>query len=84
MNPIARQWINHKINHINAEELIKLGKVYNIQLTKEQAKKIVGIINREAFDIGNKQQSDKVLKQIGNEINRKIEAKIRYLLEVLI
>lgn len=84
MNPIVKQWVNHKINNLTPEDLIKLGLVYNISLTKEQAKKTIAILGKENVDIGNKIQVNRLLKQIGKEINKDMEEKIRYLLEVLL
>lgn len=83
MNPLVRQYINFKLNNLTMEELFKLTKLYQISMTREQAKKVLIIMNKEQIDIANKKQLSRLLNKIGSEVNKDIEAKIRYLLSVL-
>lgn len=84
MNPFVRQYVNHKINNLTVNDLLKLSEVCNIKISREQAKKLLLILTKEPFDVGNEQQKNRILKQIGTEINKDIEKKLRYLLDVMI
>ena len=84
MNPIVKQYINYKINNFSAEDLYRLSKVYELKLTKDQAKKVINILRQEKVDIGNQIQINHLLKQIGSNVGKEIEIKIRYLLKTLL
>jgi len=84
MNPLVRQFINHKINSFSSEDLIKLNKVYELKLTKTQISKVLQILKKEKIDIGNNTQLNRLLKQIGISVGKQTEMKIRYLLNILL
>lgn len=84
MNPIVKQYINYKINNFSAEDLYRLSKVYELKLTKDQSKKVIYILRQEKVDIGNQIQINHLLKQIGSNVGKEIEIKIRYLLKTLL
>lgn len=83
MNPLVRQYINHKLNHLTVDELIKLGKISQIHFTKDQATKVLNIMSQENIDIENKPQINRLLKQVGKGISKEIESKLRYVLTVI-
>ena len=84
MNPLVRQFINNKINTITPEDLINLGNIYQIRLSRNQAIKIVKILRREKINIENRAQLDRILRQIGTEVGVDVQYKIQSILNLLL
>jgi len=56
--------INHKINTITAEELVKYAAQMNITLTRQQAKKIVDYVRGKNINIFNDTQRAQLVREI--------------------
>ncbi len=84
MNPFIRKMVNYKLNQLKSkEELIKLAQGYQIFLTTEQARKILSLMKKETIDIGDEDQINRLLKQIGKEVDKATEDKFRKLFNSL-
>lgn len=82
MNPLIRKIVNYKLNQLKSkEELIKLAQGYQISLTNEEAGKILSLMKKETIDIGDENQINRLLKQVGKEINKDTEKKLRKLFQ---
>ncbi|MCC5801545.1 DUF2624 domain-containing protein [Rossellomorea vietnamensis] len=60
--------INHKINHITNDELLKHAKQYNISLTPEQTKAIVASVKGKNINIFDDTQRSKLVKNLARII----------------
>ncbi|PLS01783.1 DUF2624 domain-containing protein [Neobacillus cucumis] len=56
--------INHKINTITAEELVKYGNQFNIPVSLQQAKKIAEYLRGKNINIFDNTQRTQLVKQI--------------------
>lgn len=56
--------INHKINTITGEELIKYGNQFQISITREQANKIAAYLRGKNVNIFNSNERTKIIKEI--------------------
>ncbi|WP_158555862.1 DUF2624 domain-containing protein [Peribacillus glennii] len=56
--------INHKVNTITPDELLRLAKQYNVNLTVGDAKTVAGIVAGKNINVFNKAERMKALKQI--------------------
>ncbi|GHH97019.1 DUF2624 domain-containing protein [Neobacillus kokaensis] len=56
--------INHKINTITADELLKYAKQFNIIVNKSQAKKIAEYLRGKNINIFNDQERSKLIREI--------------------
>ena len=82
MNPFVRKMVNYKLNQLKSkEELIKLAQGFQISLTNEEAEKILSLMKKETIDIGDENQINRLLKQVGKEINKDTEKKLRKLFQ---
>ncbi len=81
MNAFILQMLNHKINTIKKDELIQLANQNNINLTENQAKKIVAILRSEMIDIQNLAQRKRLLAKIKQQLNSKTERQMSELLK---
>ncbi|MFD0048324.1 DUF2624 family protein [Actinomycetes bacterium NPDC127524] len=75
---LLEMMVNHKINNMNPDDLISIGRQYGVQLNQTQAKGITQLLagkNINIFDLSQRQQ---VLQQIsaitGTETSKKIES----------
>ena len=60
--------INHKINSITREELLKYAKQYSISLTTQQANTIVSHVQGKKINIFNDIQRSKLVKELAKSI----------------
>ncbi|WP_064091473.1 DUF2624 domain-containing protein [Rossellomorea aquimaris] len=60
--------INHKINAITREELLKYAKQYSISLTTQQANTIVSHVQGKNINIFNDSQRSKLVKELAKSI----------------
>lgn len=82
MNPFVQQFINQKIKTITVDELLKHAKNYNVQLSAQEAAKIIEILRSEkTISIENDEQHRKIIKRIGKEINVNLAKKANELLK---
>lgn len=56
--------INHKINTITGDELLKYGKQFQITITKQQADKIANYLRGKQVNIFNDAERSKLVKEI--------------------
>ncbi|AZU63352.1 DUF2624 domain-containing protein [Neobacillus mesonae] len=56
--------INHKINTITAEELLKYAKQFNITVNRGQAKKIAEYLKGKNINIFDDRERSKLIKEI--------------------
>ncbi|MBU8879410.1 DUF2624 domain-containing protein [Bacillus sp. FJAT-29790] len=56
--------INHKINNITTDELLKYGDQFQISITRQQAKKIVDYLRGKQVNIFNDSERTKIVKEI--------------------
>jgi uncharacterized protein (DUF697 family) len=56
--------INHKINTITAEELLKYAKQFHIKITKQQAQEIANYLRGSQVNIFDDSGRKKVIKEI--------------------
>ncbi|MBY0122364.1 DUF2624 domain-containing protein [Bacillus sp. S/N-304-OC-R1] len=56
--------INHKINNITADELLKYGNQFQISITKQQAAKIADYLKGKNINIFNDAERTKIVKEI--------------------
>lgn len=56
--------INHKVNTITPDELLRLAKQYNVSLTTQQAKAVSAIVAGKNINVFNKDERLKALKQV--------------------
>lgn len=74
--------INHKINTITADELVKYGNQFQISITMSQAQKIAEYLRGKQINIFNNRDRVKVIKEIAKvagpetakEVNRLFSA----------
>jgi len=82
MNPFVQQFINQKIKTLTVDELLKHAKNYNVQLSAQEAAKIIEILRSEkTISIDNDEQHRKIIKRIGKEINLNLAKKANELLK---
>ncbi|PFA62415.1 tRNA methyltransferase [Bacillus sp. AFS015802] len=60
--------INHKINHITNDELLKYAKQYNISLTSQQATSIVASVKGKNINIFDDAKRSKLVKDLAKII----------------
>ena len=84
MNPFIRKMVNYKLNNLTKEELIKLAGDYQISLTNDQARIILGLMKKETIDVGNENQINRLLKQIRKEVDKATHDKVRNLFRSLL
>ncbi|KAA0560521.1 DUF2624 domain-containing protein [Rossellomorea aquimaris] len=60
--------INHKINNITNEELLKYANQYNISLTSQQATSIVASVKGKNINIFNDSKRSKLVKELARLI----------------
>jgi transcriptional/translational regulatory protein YebC/TACO1 len=56
--------INHKINNITAEELLKYAEQFHISVTPQQAKKIAAYLKGKNINIFNDRERTQLIKEI--------------------
>ncbi|WP_040207978.1 DUF2624 domain-containing protein [Neobacillus jeddahensis] len=56
--------INHKVNTITADELVKYAKQFNIAVTQQQARKIAEYLRGKNVNIFDDKQRAQLVKQI--------------------
>ncbi|PLT34684.1 DUF2624 domain-containing protein [Bacillus sp. V5-8f] len=56
--------INHKVNTITTDELLRLAKQYKVNLTAKHAKTVAGIVAGKNINVFNKAERMKALKEI--------------------
>jgi ribosomal protein L12E/L44/L45/RPP1/RPP2 len=56
--------INHKVNTITAEELVKYASQFNIQVNRQQAKKVAEYLRGKNINIFDDVQRAKLVKEI--------------------
>ncbi|MFO1443443.1 DUF2624 domain-containing protein [Bacillus sp. Bva_UNVM-123] len=70
--------INHKINTITADELLKYGGQFQISISKQEAQKIAEYLRGKSINIFNSSERTKIIREIAKiagpetakEINR--------------
>ncbi|MCA0147581.1 MULTISPECIES: DUF2624 domain-containing protein [Rossellomorea] len=60
--------INHKINHITNDELLKYAKQYNISLTPDQATSIVAKVKGKNINIFDDTKRSRLVKDLARVI----------------
>ncbi|WP_201713516.1 DUF2624 domain-containing protein [Rossellomorea arthrocnemi] len=60
--------INHKINHITNDELLKYAKQYNISLTSQQATSIVSSVKGKNINIFDDAKRSRLVKNLAKVI----------------
>ncbi len=60
--------INHKINHISNDELLKYAKQYNISLTPQQTSNIVSNVKGKNINIFDDAQRSRLVKNLARVI----------------
>ncbi|ASV68980.1 DUF2624 domain-containing protein [Cytobacillus sp. FSL W7-1323] len=58
--------INHKVNHITADELLKYGKQFNISVSRSEAEQIAQYLRGKKVNIFNENERKKLVKEIAN------------------
>ncbi|WP_199880623.1 DUF2624 family protein [Bacillus massiliglaciei] len=75
--------VNHKINHIQPDELLALARQHQVALTQDQAVKITKLLNGKNINIFHAGQRQQVINQIaaitGVDTARQIEMIFRKL-----
>ncbi len=71
--------INHKVNNITGDELLKIGKQFNISITKQQADEIAKYLRGKNINIFDHQDRSKVIKEIAKITNPKTAKKVNEL-----
>lgn len=61
---IFQSIVNHKINTITAEELMKYGKQFGVSLSEHEAKKIAAFLRGRNVDIFNVSERARLLNEI--------------------
>ncbi|TMU85562.1 DUF2624 domain-containing protein [Bacillus sp. BHET2] len=60
--------INHKINHISNDELLKYAKQYNISLTSQETTSIVASVKGKNINIFDDAQRSRLVKNLARVI----------------
>lgn len=58
--------INHKINTITGDELLKYGNQFQVSITKAQANQIAAYLRGKKVNIFNESERAKLIKEIAN------------------
>lgn len=64
-----QQFINHKINTITPNELVRLAYSQGIHISKQEASQVIAIVRSEKIDITNTKQIKRLLAKIKREVN---------------
>ncbi|MDT8861761.1 DUF2624 domain-containing protein [Alkalihalobacillus sp. MEB130] len=81
MNAIMQQLVNNKINSLTPGELLNLANQYNIQLTQQQAEKVISIIRSEQIDVANQAQVQRMIQRLQTEVDPYVSSVIQQLLQ---
>lgn len=80
MNPLIRQMVNKRMKTLTVKELVREAREKQMNLTVSEAKKVVQILQREAFDIGNEAQVKRLNEEL-KKLNPSLYKQARSLLE---
>ncbi|MBM7651657.1 ribosomal protein L12E/L44/L45/RPP1/RPP2 [Neobacillus cucumis] len=72
--------INHKINTITAEELVKYANQFNITVSQQQAKKIAEYLRGKNINIFNDTERSQLIKQIAKSAGPETAREVNKLL----
>ncbi|WP_042355031.1 DUF2624 domain-containing protein [Bacillus rubiinfantis] len=75
--------INHKINTITAEELVKYSKQFNIAVTLEQARKIAKYLNGKNINIFSDRERAQLIREIAKAAGPDIAREVNTLFKEL-
>lgn len=64
-----QQIINHKINHISVNELIRLAAEYGMPISKTEAQQVLTILRSEKINLSDHQQINRLLSNIKATVN---------------
>ena len=82
MNSFIQQMVNQKVKQLTPNELIQYATMYNINITPEEARKIIRILKQEKqINIYDSKQHKKIIDKIANRINKDLAKKANELLQ---
>ncbi|KHF41862.1 DUF2624 family protein [Halalkalibacter okhensis] len=81
MNAIMQQLVNNKVNSLTANELLNLASQYNINLSKQQAEKVIAILRSEQIDVANQAQVQRMIQRLQTEVDPYVSSVIQQLLQ---
>jgi hypothetical protein len=79
MNAIMQQLVNNKINSLTVKELLDLATQYNIQLSYQQAEKVITILRTEQIDVANQAQVHRIIHRLQTEVDPYVSSVIQQL-----
>ncbi|WP_332690976.1 DUF2624 family protein [Halalkalibacter lacteus] len=80
MNAIMQQLINNKINSLTTTELLDLASQHNINISSNQAEKVISILHSEKIDVANKAQIERMIQRLQNEVDPYVSSVVQQLL----
>ncbi|MBM7701502.1 DUF2624 domain-containing protein [Metabacillus iocasae] len=80
---IIQKVVNHKVNNITVNELLKFSKQYNIALTEQQAKALVSIMREKQIDLYNVKERRELIKKIAQVTDTETAKKVNELFQQL-
>ncbi|GAE33421.1 DUF2624 family protein [Halalkalibacter akibai] len=81
MNVIMQQLVNNKVNSLTTKDLLDLATQYNIQLTANQAEKVIAILRTEQIDVANQAQVHRIIHRLQTEVDPYVSSVIQQLLQ---
>ncbi len=75
-----QQIINHKINHLSSDELIRLAAEYGMHVSRTEAQQVLTILRSEKINLSDHQQINRLLLQIKATVNEDAMKKAEQLL----
>jgi len=81
MNVIMQQLVNNKVNSLTTKDLLDLANQYNIQLTANQAEKVIAILRTEQIDVANQAQVHRIIHRLQTEVDPYVSSVIQQLLQ---
>lgn len=76
MRNMVQNMVLQKIKSMTVEDLLEYSKVYNIPITRSQAKKIIGFIKTTDLNIFNEKDRLKFLKKIAKITDQQTAKKV--------
>jgi CheY-specific phosphatase CheX len=71
--------INHKINNMTTEELMKYAKQFQIDVTEEQASKIASYLSGKKFNIFDAEERRQLIREIAKTTDVETAKKVNQL-----
>lgn len=69
MNPILRTLVNLKLTTMSPKELLEFADKYDIEMTHDQAVRVVSLIQKGSFNLFDDEKRQAILKKIARDIN---------------